>query len=222
MPWLSDARFRFVGTHFAPPSVACDGGDLLAMDPFDCLKRKSSGVATRITVPAAGGKLLLHLSGANYNVIAPSDGNLLCSRSAIQVLTGDRISIFQRLAPEGASHIKKHASTNHLVFGLLDTAFLCAGRGYLTAVIAVPHRVLVKNMSQSIPLRPALQRHNHKIIRRTYASAIEDASIRIGARAEHEVDWIDTSDHRYVVVLGALRTVVIEIQCEGDRFPLLY
>ena len=124
------------------------------------------------------------------------------------------------LLAERPGDVEEDAAADHLVLGLLDAAFLRAGRGHLAAVVAVPHVVLVEDVAETVPLRAALQRHRHHVVGGADAALVEHARIGVGAGADHGVDRIGPA-HRRVFALGALRAGVIEVEGERDYLALL-
>ena len=66
-------------------------------------------------------------------------------------------------------------------------------------------------------MRAALQRHHHHVVGGADAAMIEHARVGIGSGAQHGMHGIDAAQRR-ILALGALRTVLVEI--ERERYDL--
>src|SRR5262249_47198230 len=153
---------------------------------------------------APGFQAALHLAGAHDHVVAALDGHLLRLGGGVEILAGDTVAVIERVLAERARHVEKDTTAHHPVLRFLDAALLRAGRGHLATVVAVPHAVFIEDMPEPVPLRAALQRHGHHIVGGADAALVEHAGIRVGAGADHGVDWVGAA-HRGVIALGALR-----------------
>src|SRR5690606_35594329 len=153
-------------------------------------------VAAGIAVPASGLLAALHHAGAHDDVVATLERNALLLRRLIEVVVGDAVTVVERLNTLVARNIEQHAAADHLVLGSLDAAFLRAGRGHFAAVVAVPHIVLIEDVTEPVPLRAALQGHGHHVVGGADAALVEHAGIGVGAGAQHGVDRVGASHAR--------------------------
>src|SRR6266540_1379629 len=221
VPGLVDAGLGLVGPHLAAPGVACEGRKLGALDPFQRLEGEPRRVPSRIAVPAARFQLRFHLPGAHDDEIAALHLHVLRFGRAVEVGAGDGVAVLEDLPAERARHVEKHAAADHPVLGLLDAALLGAVGGDFAAIVSVPHGVFVEHVAEPVPLRAALERHDHHVVGRADAAVIEHARIRVGARAQHRVHGVD-APHRRVFALCALRPGVVEVERERDHLALLH
>src|SRR5262249_30677406 len=215
VPGLVDAAFGVVRPHLAAPGVACERRKLGASHPFERLEGKARRVSAGITVPAPDLEAALHLAGAHHHVVAALDGHPLRFGGVVEILAGDAVPVLEPFLAERARDVEEDAAAYHLVLGLLDAAFLRAGRGHFTAVVAIPHVAFIEDVAEPIPLRAALERHGHHIIGGADAALVEHTGIGIGAGADHGMDRIG-APHCRVIALGALRTGVVEVERKRD------
>jgi hypothetical protein len=139
----------------------------------------------------------------------------------LEVGAGDAVAVVQAFLAERTGDIEKDAAADHLVLGFLNAAFLRAERRHFAAVVAVPHVVLIKHVTEAVPLRAALQRHHHHVVGGADAALIERAGIGVRAGAQHRVQRIDAAERR-IRGLAALRAVIIEIERERDHLALFH
>jgi len=215
VPGLVDAAFSVVRPHLAAPSVACERRKLGASHPFERLEGKARCVSSGITVPAPDLEAALHLAGAHDHVVAALDGHALRLGGVVEILAGDAVAILERLLAERARDVEQNTAAHHLVLGLLDAAFLRAGRGHFTAIVAIPHVAFIEDVAEPVPLRAALERHGHHVVGGADAALVEHPGIGIGAGADHSVDRIG-APHRRIIALGALRTGMVEVKRKRD------
>src|SRR5437879_4060812 len=221
VPGLVDARLGLVRPHLAAPGVGCDRGNLPAVDPLERLEREPRRIAARIAVPAAGGELRLHLPGAHDDVVAAPYFYIMKFCSFIQFGARDPMPIGQDVHAERPGHVEEHPSPDHPALRLLDAAFLRAEGSHLAAVVAVPHRVLVEDVAQAVPLRAALQRHHHHVVGGADAAMVEHAGVGVGAGSQQRVHRVDAAERR-VLALRALRAVLVEVERERDDLALAH
>src|SRR5262245_7618859 len=175
MPRLVDARFGLVEPYLAAPGVARERCKLGTVDPLQRLEGKPRRIVPGIAVPAASFELRFHLPGTHDDVVAALHLDALRLGSAIEISAGDSVAVLEDFLAESARHVEKYAAAQHLVLGLLDAAFLRAVRRDFAAVVTVPHAVLVEHVAEPVPLRAALQRHDHHVVGGPNTSVIEHA-----------------------------------------------
>ena len=90
----------------------------------------------------------------------------------------------------------------------------------VAAVVAVPHVVVVKNVTEAVPLRAALQRHDDDVVGAADFAVIEHARIRIGAGARHQVNRIEAAQ-RGIFRFAALRPALVVVERERNDFAFL-
>src|SRR5262249_32937380 len=76
--------------------------------------------------------------------------------------------------------------------------------------------ILIKNVTETVPLRAALKGHGHHVVGGTNTTLVKRAGISVRASAQHGVDRLGAT-HRGIFAFCALRSGMIEIQCGGNR-----
>jgi hypothetical protein len=91
----------------------------------------------------------------------------------------------------------------------------------LAAVVAVPHVVLVEHVAEAVPLRAALERHDHHVVGGADAALVEHAGVGVGAGAQHRVHRVDPP-HGGIRAFRALRPVLVEVERERDHLAFAH
>src|SRR4029079_17902598 len=157
VPGLVDPLLAFVRPDFTAPRVACKRRQLRILDEIERLAREPRRVPARIAVPASRFLTSLHHASTHDDIVAALEFGLLFFCGVVEIVIRNAVAIVERVDAFVARHVEKHAASYHPVLGLLDTAFLRAGRGHLATVVAVPHVVFIKHMAEPVPLRAALK-----------------------------------------------------------------
>src|SRR6185437_13191957 len=85
-------------------------------------------------------------------------------------------------------------------------------RGYVAAVVTIPHLILEEDMAETVPLCAALQWHDDDIFRGADAATLQAPGVGVGTGTNHQMNGIKAPEG-WVIRFCALRAAAIE----GER-----
>src|SRR5581483_740183 len=143
---------RFIRPNFTTPGVRANGCQIPFPNPIRCLKPQPGRIASCIAAPLAGIETALHLAGTENNKISALYFHALRGRTLLEFIGPDAITVLQAWHTLKTCNVQKHSASDHLVFRLFDAVFVSAAGIYQSRVIAIPHFLPEKNVSQRVPL----------------------------------------------------------------------
>src|SRR4030095_11725260 len=149
----------FVGAHLGTPGVGGDAGDLPLVQPIDGLEGQAGRVAAGIAVPALARQAARYVSRVYHQIVAAAHAYVLFLLGVVEYLIRDGEPVGQPLLSHGAGDVKQYSPAHHLFASLLDARSLRAARRHIAAVVPIPHVIVIEDMSETLPLRVALQGH---------------------------------------------------------------
>src|SRR5690606_9446420 len=189
VPGLS-AIVGFVGAHFTTPGIGADGCDLFVVYPVGSFKGQARCFPSGVAAPIALTLAALHMASADDDKVAPTYFDALRLRSRVQISAGNGLAIFKRVDADVSCDIEKDAAPDHLGLDLFDSVLVSPVAVDKTRVVAVPHFFAVKNVTQAIPLRAALQGHGDSVVCVTQAPGVLIACHGICACGQHGMDGV--------------------------------
>ena len=126
MPGLKDAGQGLVGTHFDPPGVRADAGDLLFVDPVDGFEGEARRIAGGVGAPLALIQAVGHLAGVDDHEVAPAHLDALFPGGRVEIADGNAVAVGEALLALVAGNVQQHAAADHLVGEMLDPVLVGA------------------------------------------------------------------------------------------------
>ncbi len=206
---------ELVGAHLETPRVGGDRGDLSAVQPPGAGERQARGGTPGVSapaVPAGPGQL----AGPDQHDIAPADAGRLALRGddRLQVIGGDRERVGQlAVAAERPAGVEQDRPADDQRGRRFDPGDPVSVAGHhVRRVPSVPGSAMVEDVTEPIPLRGALQRHEHHVV--GAAEAVRealDAARRVRAGVQHGVHRVGAPPP------PGLRAIHVERLRQGKR-----
>src|SRR5262245_38813547 len=182
-----------VRPHLDAPGVGADRGDLLVLAPVAVLELDPGRIAAGIAAPLLLLQASLHLAGADDDEVAAADRDVLVLGALVELVVGDGFSILQPVDAAEAGDVEEHATTDHLVLGVLDAEHTQAPGVDQLGVEAVIGLVLVEDVPQRVPMGGTLDAEIERIVGVADLVPVLSAGDGVGAGREHLVDGIEAA-----------------------------
>ena len=167
----------------------------MPVDPVRRVEREPGGVAAGIIAPAAAMAAERHVSRAHQQRVTAQNPDALGRRGRVEIVRGDRVAGIQPLQLLHARNIEQHASRHDAAGALrdlVDAVPLRAPARDLIGVVAVVHPAVLEAVAEGIPLRRALERHDHHVVTESDAARKPDRTRRaVGAGDHHPVNRVE-------------------------------